>query len=605
MLSTANPYSPARRILMQLATWIVLAASVGVAALVNRQRDRAFLPKLDHPSVVSGLTVCLPENWRVETGDIRSPSVLLICREGDGTTGGRLITIERHGVFGMPSPQEILARARQAHSFEDSPAGSMQGAMYEAVTFGDIPGLLVSGRIGDPAMRLTIASSVFPNRQAVTIRLQSWGQNADIDSILVKEIANTVKLDGVAAWPSPGGILELSDAPSLQVPEKFALLPEPDPLRLSRTIVLAGLPDRWMSVEFSPLYWLSPTTEFDVRTLMILRNPRWRDALFENLDDYTWRATLTGGDTSSFPHRAYLRGSKGGAGLIATFQASGSDLREIDATWSALSSSLKFPAESALAARMTAGAAEATRLGEVGLATLVGPEREETWWHWYAPDFNQNLAWTRLRFQHSSLWMASRETRCRLGGEDYLRIAQQWKGSPDLRSYQSLTAHTWRVASAADRRDQKQATNVEQGKIQIDLFGLTASKTSAAAASTPTQFVPGGWLPFIIGKTREIPMILMTDSLVLDDTPPLPTPIMLVMDPETRFPRTADNEETPMRCISISVNGSSERSLHYFRENGELEMIIQSGGIQCTRVDPQSIRLNFSSEPGMLPSIDD
>jgi len=612
-MSKANPYTPARQILMQLSMWMVLGASVAVAALVNHRRAKAFLPKLDHPTVVNGLSVRLPEGWKVEPGDAATPDVLLICRETvNAGAAGRVLAVHRTRLPGMLSPTEYLGYLLRAETTGDH-AGVLEGTHYERAMLGLTPGVLLTAVLsigqmpefsgedleGLPARHLTVAAGVLPTREAVSIRLQSWGQNVDADQILVKEIAETVKVDGADQWSDAGSQIELAGGVKLRPPADFILMPERDPLRASRCMVRENLPAAWISAEVTPAYRLSNTPDFELRTMLTLRDPRWRSANVRKVDDSTWLATPA--DDAQFPSRAYLHTSSNGDSVLTLFQTSGGDARDVDRAWESLVSSMEFPSESDLAKRLIAGTAAAKKLRGTGLAYAVGRGREETWWLWYEESTDAHLAWTRLGFDHPSLWKASRETRVQLGIGSVMRIEQTWEGSPDLESYTALTNRTERSQLLQHAPGQRLAVIGEKGALEFRLFGLAPGKQLTTTLPTPGEFLPGGWLPWILGKVDDKKMILLTDSLVLDDVPPVGAVIPLIITPETRFPRTADTQPEPMRCLNIRINGSSDASLYYFRETGELESIVQAGGYRCTRTDPQSLKFDFPKDSLMQP----
>src|SRR5689334_16676499 len=58
-------YSPTRRFMMQGIMWIILGATVGLAALVSHHRRSAFEVKLAPPITYRGVTVQLPKGWKI------------------------------------------------------------------------------------------------------------------------------------------------------------------------------------------------------------------------------------------------------------------------------------------------------------------------------------------------------------------------------------------------------------------------------------------------------------------------------------------------------------------------------------------------------------
>src|SRR5438034_7830376 len=99
--SMARPqtYSPARRFMMQGIMWIILGASVGLAALVSHHRRSAFELKLAPPITYRTVTVQLPKGWKLTKNPDELSSTLITADESadssdeDEESGGRTIRI--------------------------------------------------------------------------------------------------------------------------------------------------------------------------------------------------------------------------------------------------------------------------------------------------------------------------------------------------------------------------------------------------------------------------------------------------------------------------------------------------------------------------------
>jgi hypothetical protein len=79
-----------RRILLQATLWLVLAAAVGLAALVSRQRLQSQRIDLTHRVTLSTLTIMLPANW-ITVPDV--DNLGLIANEPQDSDQQRSLTI--------------------------------------------------------------------------------------------------------------------------------------------------------------------------------------------------------------------------------------------------------------------------------------------------------------------------------------------------------------------------------------------------------------------------------------------------------------------------------------------------------------------------------
>ena len=173
---------------MQAIMWVVLAATVGLAAVVNRELRKTHGGELgDSITIGNDVTLRLPHRWVEVDSDDNSISV----REpGADAQMGRTLEV----TVGAPaSPFDLLRSLTDAQSF----AGTVQ---QMTVPVGSQTGtLLVRKRhLGEGYYQITVTvSATIPKSRRLTITLSeiSAGQKrvrGDID--LVKRVAASVKL---------------------------------------------------------------------------------------------------------------------------------------------------------------------------------------------------------------------------------------------------------------------------------------------------------------------------------------------------------------------------------------------------------------------------
>src|SRR5206468_10299959 len=111
VMARPQTYSPARRFMMQGIMWIILGATVGLAALVSHHRRTSIDVKLGDAISYRGVTVQLPKGWEiVKTSDEQSAVVFTATEktkdEDDEENGARVLKIMREPLGSYRSPIE-------------------------------------------------------------------------------------------------------------------------------------------------------------------------------------------------------------------------------------------------------------------------------------------------------------------------------------------------------------------------------------------------------------------------------------------------------------------------------------------------------------------
>jgi len=83
-----------RRLMMQAIMWIVLAGTVGLAAVVNHARQQDLSPSLGQPRSFGLITLRLPDDWRISDSS-QDPGVLLIAWD---PVFDRQLIVSEHGI---------------------------------------------------------------------------------------------------------------------------------------------------------------------------------------------------------------------------------------------------------------------------------------------------------------------------------------------------------------------------------------------------------------------------------------------------------------------------------------------------------------------------
>ena len=169
--------------------WIVLAGTVGLAAVVDRQVSRTRGGELAPPVSLADAKVRLPKGWVVAEDD---DSMIEVHESGDDEMGRQLRV-----KIGPPSS---LIESLRALTDDATAEGSIQSMK---ITIGGQSGTLVVRKRpidrGIYLVQISAASIIPPGNRKLTIQLQEIGEGrkpqiqSDID--LVKRVAASVVIE--------------------------------------------------------------------------------------------------------------------------------------------------------------------------------------------------------------------------------------------------------------------------------------------------------------------------------------------------------------------------------------------------------------------------
>ncbi len=167
-----------------------------------------------------------------------------------------------------------------------------------------------------------------------------------------------------------------------------------------------------------------------------------------------------------------------------------------------------------------------------------------------------------------------------------------WTG--ELRTYNAFATVTPPADVSADPVMRHASLAGEKLSIKLASRGRAVAEGSGAA---PPQYVPGGWLPLLIGRLSPRAMILKTDALLAREPIGAPVPLLLMIEPVTEQPAPVDADANPLRVLSVRVNGSSETSRWYLRANGDVHHATFARGLVRTLSDQKTKWFTFGDAP--------
>lgn len=182
---------------MQITLWVVLCATVGLAALVDHYRNGALAFKLGPEEVFGPISMRLPAGWSITA---EGEPVLLVQAEEGSNGKARILAVLYQPVRGEMSALEFIIRSGLA-----PPAAAR---VANPIRIGDQQGVMVSmirqvrGPDGQAiGERDLIAVAMVRAQYAIILHMSSAGNSLSEDEYVMREVAATIKLHEQADEP--------------------------------------------------------------------------------------------------------------------------------------------------------------------------------------------------------------------------------------------------------------------------------------------------------------------------------------------------------------------------------------------------------------------
>jgi hypothetical protein len=356
---------------MQGALVGVLALTVGLAALVTHQKRLALRVPLAHEMAVGRLRVSLPKTWS-------APAVSDQPNAGDSVSveetlpdniPGRRLSIERVRTSRLLAPLEYLLREGYLpENSLTSPEPGETAPRVQAVEVARWPGVLLTRAIGSSGARRPqkqiLACATLPPGQAVVIRLEGPGVPDAADEILVRQMAETVRVrtretDRFPIEPpqSNGDVVDLGAGMFATVPEHFYAMP-PELNRTARDIMADPSIGNWMTVELIPCLWFAASdataAEHQLLSLLAARDRDWRSGHVKSVGDGMWQVDRAESG-ATFPTRAYCFTNGEDQALLAIMHGGWRSDRGFDVAWKGIYTSVRFTSHKDLTQLLAVG----------------------------------------------------------------------------------------------------------------------------------------------------------------------------------------------------------------------------------------------------------
>jgi hypothetical protein len=182
---------------MQVTLWLILGATVGLAALVSRNRERVLAIDLGPEDDFGDIQVRLPSGWeekRVNDGE----RISLVATEPAENGHPELHPARRVIISLQPVPPRADGQPPSAKDYLEN-GFSVQPKSAEPIRIGDVPGILVESQ--KPVGRRKFATNgyalyactILPNSVALTIIVEGVGSPGPSDRKLIRALAEGVR----------------------------------------------------------------------------------------------------------------------------------------------------------------------------------------------------------------------------------------------------------------------------------------------------------------------------------------------------------------------------------------------------------------------------
>ena len=570
----ASPPQRYRPLLMQGALCLVLAASLGVAALVSRRQIRTHRVSLGNTSTtLDGLTVKRPDDWTL----VREDDGLLLQEAGKSIAAPRKLKIRyaRSSIF--MSPLEYLVRsgelqAHEAGALMDATTGPR--AVVKPITIAGWPGILLSqtrvmsGVDARQQMmwKRTLACAVMAGGDVLLLRLEGEGEASITDEDLVRGVGESLKVND--REPAQiGGEVEVPNG--ICIPPRDGMLRghESDPLRISRRLV-AYDSGSWIGVDLVPCVVFPRENDQTLSAIMLLRDPQFHPDPVQKIDEQTWICSRD--PRLPFGGLAVLKCTKDGRGLLAEFrwdrfgQGASAMANRVKALRQSIMQQAKFDEETDLTELLNRGLAARKSL-PADPQTLFDWQTSNETWQWY-DEISSRTSLLKLAYRDERAWIsASGSTAAGLPMFAFETEYFSWRLARDWSTYD------FELNRAGQASSLSHSVRVRNGKMETEIME-GGDGMIRGTADVSGIYIPGGLLPMVLGKLPLEPIILSTDAFpaTAGASPGL---ILLRLEPAFDMPRKLPGAAEPMRCWSITPSGCGESSRWYIDESGKLQAI--------------------------------
>lgn len=590
-------YSRARWITMQFVMWVLLACTVGVAALVGGVRRSALELKLDSPQSMRSVSVRLPRGWTITRGDSELSPVLVEAEGGDALDR-RILTVTRSLIPARSSPLQVIEQGRRERD------GTL--LKREPLTIAGQPGWIASfvyqpqvmGRgmtIGEAPIGHVLACTVLPSGRSLEIEMIGLGAPDEIDVSTVRRVADSIAVENEPAVA--GRDIRLERGITATAPEGFGVVDSRGPNRTEVALRSTSESNGWRSIVVVPILFLPGDSINTLKTMVALADTGFAGGDVRQLDDGTYQfepIERVAGYGS--PARGFARVDASGRGVLALL-CGGNDDRWIAGAWKELSDSLKFEPGFDVPGLIDTATREIAHLRSDVIPAKMTSLGDESWWTYNLAPGDGALGWLRVTPAGNG-WGEKTETRLRFATRVIQQIEFSWQGAMDLSQYKAtsvcqVSPDVDEAASLRFRRYLSSTLQLKQGLLELHSRPFEGEPVESRLKPA-ANYLPGGMLCDLLGSLSDKPMILQTDLVIWHEDAQLFSPLTVLVEP-------LKPGDDGFRRVGLEVVGTGERQVWTVDRNGIVREVSYDDGLQRIRCEQADIDQAFSRDAVLRP----
>ena len=546
---------------MQMIMWVVLGASVALAALLDYHLRHGQVVNLSETITEDILSFRFPANWKTWTREAEGDSTAHVASDTVAGITRTLIIARQHLPHSM-APAEYILRAMPL-------SGSLNKGDFKAVEIDGWPGESITwaahhASIGaQEEYEFTNCSAiVLPGDEGILIRMDKSAPFDAADLRLYRQVLESISV--AAPGPTDGGMIQLTGGTTVSVPSDLRLYPQPDALRQERMVAQITDEGGWISAEFVPvavpdnqpspalLGGLAAREQFDPAH-PALANAWLTASILPQSPNHWTIAPQDRADDAIAPRRvAHLITNDAGSGVVVVLSAEPpASMSDLNHLWEELSANIHLGKSAPLTSALDAGAALAR--------SAAPPPPADTWWVW-------SRGTIPIGFTHG---FADRD------GKYNFRytVRRNWNGTA------TAVIQQWGMSDASSpwARMTRSDAEANPNNPLIPIFdqttmladGITTMVNDRSGHETPTDtpfnpaFLLSRYLPGALFRLTASPTALWTDCFPGVEAELFPSPLLLLA--------SRGGDQDGLRCVVAQVNGTGRQSRWYFKASGAVD----------------------------------
>ncbi len=568
---------------MQASMWLVLAGTVGLAALVDGHLERALYPAQTDPIVDGPITFRLPRSGPIKEKIDGASSVHSVTNNEAGWS----LTVVRQHLDVVVPPLEYLQLSKV---LGENRLGN--SALHKEEIDG-WPAVWVGGETvrntpeGYEQSQSVTYCTVLPTRDAVMVRLES---SEAIDHAELRVVHQALDSIRVAMTPAAAPIV-LEGGARVTLPEGFDVYCQDDVLQKDRTIVAHRGDVGWVSAQFVPMLLggdriAAAKTAIGAYEHFSAAEPAltgsWLGAQVTEEAPGRWRITPAQVPGDLTRRWAYVLGGKRSEGLIVVLTAaSPANEQDINQAWSALDGKIQMGQAIEPAAMFAAG----TRASQ---GMQFTPTAGENWWLWSRG--SQSLGWTR-EFNNLTNGESLRDTIMRNWEGGARKIAQDcWpaeNGSGIIAEMIRQEATLQPSVVVRYRFQQRTILAGDATNTRIDFMGTTSQPLSWEAFGP--AIVPSNRLPTLLAHLDKEPAAIWTDRFWGLEGELMAAPLLLATHP-------ISSPNPALRGVEVEAEGTGICSQWFFKSDNTLDHANFPGDVVLTPNSKDQVSAQISGD---------